>query len=411
MPAWKAGELLAHVGSNPTLGVSIIRCQMKKTNLYSDLAKICVKFYELSTNANEISGFIEHRVSRFKPKKILFIGGFFFVAKELVKRGYDMTIVDYTDEMVDEGKKLLPNIRIIKADIRKLPFENEFDAVLVIGRVFTHMYSDKDLENALQNIRKSLKSDGILLFDNYENTKIMKTKYFNGKIDVRDKNIRIIRNSSTEQLSKKPFIVNWKANYTVKEKDNTKTFRDEMRHRAFSRSEIREILGKNDFEFIEEGKNFDETSFYTVAKKSNSPNVVVKKSKIQGKGVFAVRDFKKGEIVLKWEKPHFITEKEYHKLPKKDRKYVDVLKGKYILMQIPERYVNHSCDANTYMGKFCDIAKRNIKKGEEITADYSEEVAMDFKMRCRCGSKNCRRIITRTGAKNIKKQNKYNYGK
>ena len=29
-------------------------------------------------------------------------------------------------------------------------------------------------------------------------------------------------------------------------------------------------------------------------------NVIVKKSKINKKGVFAVKDFKKGEIVLKW---------------------------------------------------------------------------------------------------------------
>jgi len=29
-------------------------------------------------------------------------------------------------------------------------------------------------------------------------------------------------------------------------------------------------------------------------------SVVVKKSKISGKGVFASRDFKKGEIVLRW---------------------------------------------------------------------------------------------------------------
>ncbi len=29
-------------------------------------------------------------------------------------------------------------------------------------------------------------------------------------------------------------------------------------------------------------------------------DIVVKKSKIIGKGVFAIRDFKKGEVVLKW---------------------------------------------------------------------------------------------------------------
>ena len=33
-------------------------------------------------------------------------------------------------------------------------------------------------------------------------------------------------------------------------------------------------------------------------------DVAVKKSKIEGLGVFALRDFKKGEIVIKWDIAH-----------------------------------------------------------------------------------------------------------
>ena len=42
-------------------------------------------------------------------------------------------------------------------------------------------------------------------------------------------------------------------------------------------------------------------------------DVIIKKSRIQGKGVFANKDFKKGEIVLRWN-PKKITKEEADKL-------------------------------------------------------------------------------------------------
>jgi len=126
-------------------------------------------------------------------------------------------------------------------------------------------------------------------------------------------------------------------------------------------------------------------------------DIVVKESKIHGKGVFAARDFKKGEVVLKWDISHELTKKEVDEMPEEEKRYVVFFDGKYVLMQPPERYVNHSCDANTYADNFCDVAKRDINEGEEITADYVEEGVPDLNMVCNCGSKNCRKII-RTGS-------------
>ncbi|VVB57840.1 Methyltransferase domain protein [Candidatus Anstonella stagnisolia] len=239
---------------------------MGSANLYSNLAAICARFYDLSVDAREVADFVDAKISGSKPKKILFVGGFFSVARELIGKGYSITVADYTDEMVEEGKKRLPGAKIVKADIRNLPFENEFDAVLVIGRVFTHMYSDEDAGKALGSIKKSLKPKGILLFDNYEDTKITNTDYFNGRITVKDRGIEITRDSSTEIISKTPFIVNWKATYTVTENGTVQKFSDEMEHRAFSRDEIKRTLEKNGFKQISNGNNFDSTSFYSIAR-------------------------------------------------------------------------------------------------------------------------------------------------
>jgi len=65
-------------------------------------------------------------------------------------------------------------------------------------------------------------------------------------------------------------------------------------------------------------------------------------------------------------------------------------------------YINHSCDGNVGINKRGDfIARRNIKKGEELTYDYGlAESNPRFKMICKCANRKCRKIITGNDWKN-----------
>jgi SET domain-containing protein len=60
------------------------------------------------------------------------------------------------------------------------------------------------------------------------------------------------------------------------------------------------------------------------------------------------------------------------------------------------RFINHSCDANTYIrctptrAEF--YARRAIAKGEELTTDYGRS-HHEGTLPCRCGAKNCRGFI------------------
>ncbi len=60
------------------------------------------------------------------------------------------------------------------------------------------------------------------------------------------------------------------------------------------------------------------------------------------------------------------------------------------------RYINHGCSPNTYMRRsFHHVefyALRKIKKGEELTCDYGE-THHDGKLKCRCGSPNCKSYL------------------
>ncbi len=81
----------------------------------------------------------------------------------------------------------------------------------------------------------------------------------------------------------------------------------------------------------------------------NMKNVVVKESKIHGKGVFAEKDFNKGEVILDINDSHVATDPS--KLTKEQHEFeLDYLaNGKIVIMQHPERYINHSCDPNSYV--------------------------------------------------------------
>ncbi len=119
----------------------------------------------------------------------------------------------------------------------------------------------------------------------------------------------------------------------------------------------------------------------------------VKGSKIGGLGVFAKKDFKKGELLLKTVPGTILHKKNFkHMTPFSERwNYYD--KDNYYFMSDPEFYINHSCDPNVFLKDFLLYAMKPIKKGEEIRYDYSLEGIDEWKMECKCGEKRCRKLV------------------
>jgi hypothetical protein len=102
--------------------------------------------------------------------------------------------------------------------------------------------------------------------------------------------------------------------------------------------------------------------------------VIIGKGDLAGKGVYANRNFKKDEVVIQY---HLLTltEQEYQQLPESERMFTHLHWGQTKLYFEPERYVNHSDYPNTYqdLTKQCDIALRDINKGEMITGDATKD--------------------------------------
>ncbi|MBK9924499.1 MAG: SET domain-containing protein-lysine N-methyltransferase [Anaerolineales bacterium] len=124
------------------------------------------------------------------------------------------------------------------------------------------------------------------------------------------------------------------------------------------------------------------------------PNVIVRRSGIQGSGVFAAKHFRKGEVVLQIDDSYVVTGETT--LTSDDWEFnADFFDGKIVIMQEPERCINHCCDPNTYVktieGVRNVLACRDITEGEEITYDYAINGDNEGTFPCHCGAKRCRK--------------------
>lgn len=137
-----------------------------------------------------------------------------------------------------------------------------------------------------------------------------------------------------------------------------------------------------------------------------NPKLEIRKSRKHGKGVFAKKDILKRERLAIFG-GYVILIDELNTLPKELRDLPMQIEERFVLASQkigkPENtdFFNHSCNPNSgFKGQIFLVAMRNIKEGEEITFDYamvlseSDGSDMKFKMKCECGSQNCRRTVT-----------------
>jgi uncharacterized protein len=114
-----------------------------------------------------------------------------------------------------------------------------------------------------------------------------------------------------------------------------------------------------------------------------------------GKGVFASIRFKKNQVLFKvegklkvepYDLKYFIGARWFGI---DDQTWLSTFRNSYAY------YLNHSCNPNSGIrDKVVIVAMRDIEKGEEITLDYSiTEADPYWKMKCKCGNRNCRTTI------------------
>jgi len=117
---------------------------------------------------------------------------------------------------------------------------------------------------------------------------------------------------------------------------------------------------------------------------------VVQDAGRKGKGVFALRAFRKGEFIFRRRHGRVISNARLGSLSPEDRRHLcelDYTRSAVLLP--PGCYLNHSCDPNAMRSGVKVFAWRMIRKGEEITIDYRLNAFGGERSGCRCGATNC----------------------
>ena len=128
------------------------------------------------------------------------------------------------------------------------------------------------------------------------------------------------------------------------------------------------------------------------------PAVDVKPSGIEGLGIFACRPFRAGEPIREITVVREVTPDAPLRAELGERAdHCDYPDGKVVLLGVPDRYVNHSCDPSAWMryggAACCFVARRDITAGEEVTVDYSINLTDGSAWPCRCGAPRCRGTV------------------
>jgi SET domain-containing protein len=131
--------------------------------------------------------------------------------------------------------------------------------------------------------------------------------------------------------------------------------------------------------------------------------VVGKASSIAGRGGFAGERIRKGETVLFMQGKR-MSSASADELVEAGLLRLDdpfqVSETDFIVLEGASYLLNHSCGPNLGVrGERELVALRDIKRGEELSYDYSTTVGEDepgegsWWMRCRCGAKACRKRV------------------
>jgi hypothetical protein len=116
----------------------------------------------------------------------------------------------------------------------------------------------------------------------------------------------------------------------------------------------------------------------------------VRKSRIQGKGVFTSDAFSKGDLV------YTVPVSCLSNVAKPN--WACIGKKLWVSDSRVLNWVNHSCSPSTVLSTAKNpvlVAKRDIKPGEEITVDYCKTERGGVKVRCLCKSENCKGYFLR----------------
>jgi len=124
-------------------------------------------------------------------------------------------------------------------------------------------------------------------------------------------------------------------------------------------------------------------------------DVEVRDAGVKGLGVFARREFRKGEFIFRRRHGRSVANTRIGSLSPEDRRHLCELdRDRSAVLLAPGCYLNHACEPNAMRSGIKVFAWRPIRAGEEITIDYRLNAFGGERWKCSCGTASCTGEIT-----------------
>jgi SET domain-containing protein len=145
---------------------------------------------------------------------------------------------------------------------------------------------------------------------------------------------------------------------------------------------------------------------------SDQPLCEVRESSIHQRGLFATCDIKEGTDIIQYIGEKITKDESTRRALEWEEQARETGEGLVYIFELddewdldgrlgenPARYMNHSCDGNCEAvncdGEIWVVARKDIKKDEELVYDYGYDMEHFLDHPCRCGADTCIGYIVR----------------
>jgi len=114
----------------------------------------------------------------------------------------------------------------------------------------------------------------------------------------------------------------------------------------------------------------------------------------KGLGVYAKRDFARGEFIFRRRHGKVVSAAGIGGLSREEQMHLTELgRDRFAVVLPPGAYLNHACDPNAMRSGVRVFAWRDVRAGEEITIDYRLNAFDGDSWPCACGTTSCTGVV------------------
>jgi SAM-dependent methyltransferase len=225
------------------------------TKLYSELAHVYHAMYKSIFDYQKEFDFYNSLLKKYQRQSILEIGcGTGNLAPYFLEAGYNYIGLDLYDEMLQIARQNHPESKdaFVQGDMRELHLSQTFDGVIITGRSFCYMITNRDVMGAFQSIHGTLKEGGILIFDSFRADELLPNLKKESSQQVEANDSKYLRVNRTSLNLETGWTWNWDAEYHIEEKGQAKKIiTDHSVLRAFTEDELKLFLHLNRYNVLE----------------------------------------------------------------------------------------------------------------------------------------------------------------